>query len=217
MRPLRFFAAAAAAREDVDLLGLVTHSTFSVPVIRTGGSPAHRMVRKRPQDASGTPLRCSFSRHDRVDPIGVDPIGVIPIASFRSAPRAEREPPHHDECEQHEGRHDAGLRRRQLGDGGDHGHHREHREQAEQHLESVPARNLPHDLTPPAVRPEMMRRWKISTITTSGTMTSVPPAMIDAYGVTYGSVPVNRAIATVTGAVLSLDSCDVSRYSLTVA
>src|SRR5690606_26311073 len=212
MRPLRFFAAAAAAREDVDLLGLVTRSTFSVPVIRTGGSPAHRMVRKRPQDASGTPLRCSFSRHDRVDPIGVDP-----IASFRSAPRAEREPPHHDECEQHEGRHDAGLRRRQLGDGGDHGHHREHPEQAEQHLESVPARNLPPDLTPPAGSTERKRHRKISTITTSGTMTSVPPAMIDAYGVTYGSVPVNRAIATVTGAVLSLDSCDVSRYSLTVA
>lgn len=39
-------------------------------------------------------------------------------------------------------------------------------------------------LTPPAVRPETMRRWKISTMITSGTVTIVPAAMIVAYGCT---------------------------------
>lgn len=35
-------------------------------------------------------------------------------------------------------------------------------------------------LTPPAVRPEMMRRWKSSTRTTRGITTMVPAAMIEA-------------------------------------
>ena len=36
--------------------------------------------------------------------------------------------------------------------------------------------------TPPAVSPETMRRWKTSTITTSGTVTSAPAAIVAAYG-----------------------------------
>ncbi len=36
----------------------------------------------------------------------------------------------------------------------------------------------PQLLTPPAVRPEMMRRWNSSTMITSGTVTIVPAAMI---------------------------------------
>src|SRR5690606_32660858 len=61
-------------------------------------------------------------------------------------------------------------------------------------------------LTPPAVRPEMIRRWNSSTMMTSGIVTKVPAAMIAAYGCTSGSLPEKRAMATVTGSVLSPES-----------
>ena len=52
---------------------------------------------------------------------------------------------------------------------------------------------------------------------TSGIATIVPAAMIAAYGTTCGSLPENRAMATVTGSVLSLESWLARRYSFTAA
>ena len=52
-------------------------------------------------------------------------------------------------------------------------------------------------MTPPAVRPATIRRWKISTAISSGTVTITPAAMMVPYGVSKPVVPVNLLIATV--------------------
>src|SRR5699024_11497714 len=61
-----------------------------------------------------------------------------------------------------------------------------------------------------------MRRWKISTMITSGTVTNAPAAMIAAYDGVYGLMPEKRAIATVTGSVPVVESCCDSRNSFQV-
>ena len=56
-----------------------------------------------------------------------------------------------------------------------------------------------------------MRRWKMSTARSSGTVTSTPAAMMVPYGVSKPVVPVNLLIATV--AVCLLASCRKVRAS----
>src|SRR4051812_42968761 len=52
--------------------------------------------------------------------------------------------------------------------------------------------------TPPAVRPETIRRWKISTSTTSGTVTITEAAMMLPQGISNCELPESSAIATGT-------------------
>ena len=54
----------------------------------------------------------------------------------------------------------------------------------------------PGHLTDPAARPPMMRRWKISTMMISGTVTITPAAIFVPYGVSNCEMPVNFEIAT---------------------
>lgn len=61
--------------------------------------------------------------------------------------------------------------------------------------------------TPPAVRPLMIRRWKISTKMIRGTVTMTPAAIWVPYGVSYWLMPENWAIATVTGCEAGV--CDI--------
>jgi hypothetical protein len=53
-------------------------------------------------------------------------------------------------------------------------------------------------LTAPAVRPEMIRCWKMSTMMTSGMLTTMPAAMISPKGCWRAISPVKRAMATGT-------------------
>ena len=62
-----------------------------------------------------------------------------------------------------------------------------------------------------------MRRWNASTMMMSGMVTSAPAAMTEAYGYSKWLSPENRAIATVTGSVASVDSCLASMNSFQVA
>src|SRR5918998_4784599 len=62
--------------------------------------------------------------------------------------------------------------------------------------------------TPPAVRPATIRRWKINTAISNGTVTITPAAMMVPYGVSNPVVPVNLLIATVA-VCLSADGRNV--------
>src|SRR4051794_35220802 len=62
--------------------------------------------------------------------------------------------------------------------------------------------------TPPAVRPDTIRRWKISTRMISGTVTTAPAAMVAVYGTWCGWLPVKLPMATVTVCVASFESTD---------
>ncbi len=53
-------------------------------------------------------------------------------------------------------------------------------------------------MTAPAVSPETIRRWKITTSTTSGTVTITEAAMIGPHGSSYWLPPEISAIATGT-------------------
>src|SRR5258708_691598 len=61
-----------------------------------------------------------------------------------------------------------------------------------------------YPLTPPAVRPEMIFRWKIRTRTTSGTVTITEAAMITPHGTSNSVAPERSAIATGTVRLSSL-------------
>ena len=102
-----------------------------------------------------------------------------PANSGADSPHHESE--RHEQAEQHEGRPHLGLAADDACYCGDEGHQREEAEYPREHLEVIASR---HDFTPPAVRPEMIRRWKINTMITSGIATIVPAAMMAAYGTT---------------------------------
>src|SRR5574340_83367 len=174
------------------------NSRVQLPVVGSGrhGS-SHQFV-----------IRAGF----RANPL---PVALRACASFLPAGRperrtgAERETEQDDASEQHQRRRHSRIAADDTPDRRDERHHREEAQDADQHLEvlSLPHVDRPGQLfTPPAVRPDTIRRWNSSTMITSGTVTRVPAAMIAAYGTTCGSLPENRAIATVTGSVASLES-----------
>src|SRR5699024_1898486 len=127
------------------------------------------------------------------------------------APHAERVPGRRQHEQQHDGRPDRRAAGRDQPHRVDQREEREEPDESAEDLEPLPrpqrvaartpATTACHGqfLSPPEVSPETMRRWKISTMITSGTVTNAPAAMIAAYGGVYGLMPEKRAIATVTG------------------
>src|SRR3569623_1657668 len=75
-----------------------------------------------------------------------------------------------------------------------------------------------YPLTPPAVRPEMILRWKINTSTTSGAVTSTEAAMIVPHGISCSELPENSEIATGTVRAELLEvKVSANRYSFPAA